>query len=247
MGNFVNYLEINKYHNLYTRTSGAVISFSRPCIAFLLKGTAEFLYNGRILSASEGDLIYIAPETQYYSLFTGEPDIELYSFYFNLTNVSEFLDYRFQIVKGFDKRLFDNVYNAYDTDFFMAMAHFNTLLSRAFEILEKTPYSSKYKKLKPAIEFIEQNFDKSFSIDDLSRLCNYSQPRFFNLFKEVTGVTPISYKQNIAVQHALKFLSETNLSIEDISERLGFSSANYFRTVFFKYTGKTPKQIRKKG
>lgn len=245
MNNYVTYLDVNKYHDLYTRTSGRFITFSLPCIGYLLSGNAEFLYDGKTISANEGDLIYIAPETRYYSLWTGRPDIELYSFNFNLKNMSDFLNYRFQVIKSFPKQLLDNVYNSNGGNFFELMSHFNMLLAEIYKRAEKKSYHSKYERLKPAIDFIEENFDKPFSIEQLAKLCNYSEPRFFSLFKETTGVTPIVYKHNTAIQHALKYLSETSLSIEQISNKLGFSSSNYFRTVFFKYTGKTPKEIRK--
>ena len=41
------------------------ISFSNPCIGYLLHGTAEFWLNGQSYTAHEGDLIYIAAETEY--------------------------------------------------------------------------------------------------------------------------------------------------------------------------------------
>ncbi len=81
------------------------------------------------------------------------------------------------------------------------MSHFNLLLLNVYRVLKKSIYTSTYEKLKPAIEFIEQNFDQNFSIKDLTLLCNYSEPRFFTHFKEVTGVTPIAYKHNTAVQN----------------------------------------------
>ncbi|MEE1048063.1 MAG: helix-turn-helix domain-containing protein [Clostridia bacterium] len=47
------------------------------------------------------------------------------------------------------------------------------------------------------------------------------------------------------IQHALDLLSNTTLSIEEISSKTGFSSPNYFRTVFLKLTGSSPKNFHK--
>lgn len=245
MDNFVTYCSINKYHNLYTRASGNIVVFTLPCIGYILSGEAEFLHDGKTFSASEGDLIYIAPETKYYSLWTGYPDIEFYSFNFNLTNISVFMNYRFQILKNFPSELLDNVYNTRNSDFFEMMSHFNALLSEIYKRAEQSTYNSSYKLIKPAIDYIEKNFDKKIKINELAALCNYSDSYFYNLFKEATGVSPIVYKQNITIQHAFRYLSETTLSIEQISEKLGFTSPNYFRTVLKKYTQKTPRDIRK--
>lgn len=46
------------------------------------------------------------------------------------------------------------------------------------------------------------------------------------------------------VQNALDLLAHTDLTIEEISSKVGFSSSNYFRKVFFDITGKTPKEVR---
>ena len=246
MNNFITYCSINKFHNLYRRTTGSISNFSDPCVGYIISGNAEFLYKGRSISASEGDLIYIAPETSYYSLWTGFPDIKLYSFTFKLSNIIDYMDYRFQIVKHFPRQLFDYVFKYKDIDFFRTMSNMYELLSVAYSTLQKGSYNSKYKKIAPSIYYIEENYYKNFSIKQLADLCNYSEARFFALFKEVTDVTPIEYKHNIVIQHALKYLSETQMTVEQISSALGFSSSNYFRKVFYKHTNITPKEVRKR-
>lgn len=55
----------------------------------------------------------------------------------------------------------------------------------------------------------------------------------------------IEYKHNIMIQHAIDLLSNTNLSIEEISSSVGFPTSNYFRKVFYKFTQKTPKELNK--
>ena len=52
-------------------------------------------------------------------------------------------------------------------------------------------------------------------------------------------------KQEILCEKAVQLLTTTDLSVEEISNRLLFSSSSYFRKIFKKYTGKTPRQIRK--
>ena len=243
MNFFVNKCSINKYTAMNRRTVGHSISFLDPCIGYTTKGRAEFLYDGKTIFAGTGDLIYIAPETRYYSLWLGEPEIEFYSFSYNLTNISELMQYRFQVIKDFPQKYLDNVYNAKDGDFFELMADFNLLLSKIYSSLTKTSYHPKYIKIKPAIEYIEENYSKNFSINFLADLCHYSEPRFFSLFKEINGVSPITYKHNIMIQHALDLLVKTDISIEEIGLTVGFTSPAYFRKVFLKHTGKTPKLI----
>lgn len=246
MDNFITYCSINEFHNLYRRTTGSISKFSDPCIGYILDGNAEFLYKGKTILATKGDLIYIAPETSYYSLWKGFPDIKLYSITFKLNNIIDYMDYRFQIIHDFPKSLFDNVYKYNNTDFFKTMSNMYALLSAVYSVLQKGSYNSKYEKIAPSIYFIEENYNKNFSVKELSDLCNYSEARFFSLFKEVTEVTPIEYKHNIIIQYALKYLAETQMSVEQISSLLGFSSSNYFRKIFYKHTHITPKEVRKR-
>ena len=108
------------------------------------------------------------------------------------------------------------------------------------------PPAVSYTTIQPAVEYIEKNYEQNFSIETLAKLCHCSESGFFKLFKKSTGVTPVAYKHNIMIQNALDLLTHTSLSVEEISKQTGFSSSNYFRTVFFKLTGKTPKELRKK-
>ena len=95
------------------------------------------------------------------------------------------------------------------------------------------------------MEYIEKNYQAPFSVRQLSELCHISESGFFKLFKEATGVTPIAYKHNIMIQHAISLISNTSMSIEEISTAVGFPSSNYFRKVFARFTDKTPKELRR--
>ena len=92
--------------------------------------------------------------------------------------------------------------------------------------------TSSYLLIEPAVKYIENNFNKEISITTLEKLCNISKSTLFNQFKNSLGVTPIAYKHNIMIQKAIDLLSNTDIPIEEISSRVGFSSSNYFRKVF---------------
>ena len=123
-------------------------------------------------------------------------------------------------------------------------SYFYQLLDDIYPKLQSVSEHIKYTSADAAIEYIENNYNKDISVSTLAKLCKCSESGFFKMFKNSTGVTPVSYKQNVMIQHSLELLAHTNLSIEEISTRVGFSSSNYFRTVFFKLTGKTPKELR---
>lgn len=232
------------YQNIYSACPE--LYFYNPCIGYVKKGYAKFLYKGQTLYAFEGDLIYIAYGTKYNSVWFGSPDIEWYSIKFAFKSQYDFHEYQFQILKEYPSELFDKMNETYENSYLLSVSYFYQLLDDIYKKLQTFPKSAAYTTIEPAIEYIENNYNQNIAIHTLAELCNCSESGFFKLFKKSTGVTPIAYKHNIMIQHALDLLSHTNLSIEEISCHIGFSSSNYFRTVCFKLTGETPKRLRHK-
>lgn len=72
------------------------------------------MYKGKSCYAEEGDLIYIAKDTKYYSIWTGEPDIEFYSINFGLVKPYIFYEYRFQIIKNYPPEVLDEMVGFYE-------------------------------------------------------------------------------------------------------------------------------------
>lgn len=218
--------------------------FGNPCIGYVLKGKGEFLWQGRKYIASAGDLIYIAKGTKYRSFWTGEPEIEWYSISFSFIHPSVYADYKFQILKNYPAEIFHRIFELYNKNSIASVGHFYILLDDLLTKLISTPPSEKESIISAAVRYIEEHFTEKISISQLSGLCGCSESYFFSLFKEIIGVSPITYKNHIAIQQAIRYLGETDLSIEEISCLTGFSSPNYFRRVFIDTVGKTPKELR---
>lgn len=225
-------------------SAGPKLYFYNPCIGYVKKGYAKFLYKGRILYAYEGDLIYIAYGTKYHSVWFGSPDIEWYSIDFSFKSQYAFYEYQFQILKDYPSNLFDKMNESYENSYLLSVSYFYQLLDDIYSKLKATSKAVPYMTIEPAIEYIENNYNQNISISTLAKLCHCSESGFFKLFRKSTGVTPIAYKHNIMIQHALDLLSYTSLSVEEISSSVGFSSSNYFRKIFTRLTGKTPKELR---
>ncbi len=92
--------------------------------------------------------------------------------------------------------------------------------------------------------YIEQNLMRSLSIDDMAEYVHLSRSRAIHLFKEVYGVTPYHYYLNQKGELACTLLKCTSLSIQEISERLGFSDYHHFSGFFRKWYGVSPSQYR---
>lgn len=65
------------------------------------------------------------------------------------------------------------------------------------------------------------------------------------LFQEYAGISPKSYYNQLRVEQAISLLGK-NLSLAEISEKMNFSSQNYFTVFFRKHMGIPPSEYRKK-
>ena len=91
-------------------------------------------------------------------------------------------------------------------------------------------------------KYLEENYNKKITLQDISKQINYSIPQICRMFKKTTDESPMIFLNKIKIQAALKMISETNKSMRDIATELGFGSETYFCTTFKKLTGLTPKQ-----
>ena len=75
---------------------------------------------------------------------------------------------------------------------------------------------------------------------DISNILGMNCSYLCRHFKQQTGKTISAYVNEIKINEAKSLLESTELSIVDISERLGYSSQNYFQTIFKEVSGMTP-------
>ncbi|WP_125713449.1 helix-turn-helix transcriptional regulator [Companilactobacillus kedongensis] len=97
-----------------------------------------------------------------------------------------------------------------------------------------------------AIEFIDNNLDKRLTLDRVAKSVYLSDFYFSKLFKKETKLSFSVYLNARKIQQAMLLLKETDLSINDVSKRLGFRRMSYFSQTFKKYTGVAPSRFRNK-
>ncbi|WP_185967479.1 helix-turn-helix domain-containing protein, partial [Clostridium sp. HBUAS56010] len=88
-------------------------------------------------------------------------------------------------------------------------------------------------------------YNPNLSVEILAQEVHLSVNYLRNIFKENTGNSLSNYIIEQKLELIFKLLSETDMTIQDISDKLGFSTRNYFFTFFKKHTGYTPSQYRK--
>ena len=104
--------------------------------------------------------------------------------------------------------------------------------------------ASYFKGIRIATEYINENYDKKISIEDLADACGLSYSYFSNCFKRTFGDTPKGYITNLRLNKAKYYLTETALPIKEIASKCGFAHFTTFTSAFKKYIGVSPREYR---
>lgn len=102
-----------------------------------------------------------------------------------------------------------------------------------------------HQKITPElISYIKMNYNKKISLKDLAHDCFYNPVYFSELFKKTMGVNLSDFINQIRINNAKKYLSETDFSIDKISNIVGFNNRTQFYKIFRKKTDMSPNEYR---
>lgn len=93
-------------------------------------------------------------------------------------------------------------------------------------------------------EYISINYDKISTIYDLIKICHLSESQLRRRFIKVYSIPPIAYKNQLRCQIAADLLFKTQLSISEISSRVGYTDISDFYRAFKKSYGVSPTTYR---
>lgn len=92
--------------------------------------------------------------------------------------------------------------------------------------------------------YMDRQYHKDISLDEVSKEANISPYYFSKLFKEETGKNFIEYLTNLRMNKAKELLCETDMSMKEICCNIGYSDPNYFSRIFKKNVGQTPTEFK---
>lgn len=239
---YFNNIKFTKHH--YTDCHmGCPVNY----IAYMKTGTAKIVSSKKTIFINEGDVFYIPKGLKYQSYWYGCDDIDFLSFGFLDLPIKSNTKFELQVLpdcKVLREKLFKIPTRDSDVDL-SALSLFYDAMSVATELLKPDVSDKNHFIVKKAMECIKS--DPFISASDIAKLCNISQSHLYPIFKLYANITPNDYRQKVLCSIATEMLMTTDKKIEEISSDLRFSSSSYFRKIFKKYTGHTPREIRKKG
>lgn len=100
--------------------------------------------------------------------------------------------------------------------------------------------------VKKAQEFIEKNYHKRITVDQLTDMLALSRRNFERRFKKATANTTVEYIQRVKVEAAKKSFEKSSRNVSEVMYDVGYSDTKAFRTVFRKITGLSPIEYRNK-
>jgi AraC family transcriptional regulator len=237
------------------------------CIVFVKHGNFAFdiskesfeIHNGSIIIEKPNYEYRLRPTTGESTIFNFKPDFYTQliedlnlsrSFFFSNSNMlslmlkatphTEYLYY--QILRKFDhagKFEIDNLVMELLTEIMASFTndYFNIDLSESL----KTFHLGTVEKAK---EYMNENFNRDISLNELSDFCCVSPYHFSRIFKKITAFTPYSYLSHIRLKHAEMLIKNSSLPISEISFSSGFNSPEYFATAFKQKYKVTPRHYR---
>lgn len=93
-------------------------------------------------------------------------------------------------------------------------------------------------------KYIQENYTKNITLEDVSREVNISTYYLSRIFKESTGNNFIDYLTGLRIDKAKELLSTTQYSMKEICSMSGYVDPNYFSKLFKKNVGVTPTEYR---
>lgn len=100
------------------------------------------------------------------------------------------------------------------------------------------------KNLSTVFNYINENFEKNITLQEISELINYSPYYFTRFFKNNTGMTFIEYLNRVRIEKAETMLINQCENITEIAFMCGFNSLKTFNRVFKATAGCSPSSFR---
>ncbi|MBQ4516722.1 MAG: helix-turn-helix transcriptional regulator [Clostridia bacterium] len=225
-------------------------------LLYFVYSDAVVKFDSREIDIKAGEILVLPPDLLYSIRAKNEQ-----AMYHSITierNFCECLDFKlneFNILKLIDNAEVKNHFEQMVLDYKIGKELYKIkILSEALSVLNHlyklsadnyknsltASENNKLSAIKNAILHIEQNFNKSISVDDLSDITKTDKSYFSRVFKEITGIPPIEYINRYRCKKAECMLKTNNKAVSEIARLCGFDNLSYFTRTYKKYIGSLP-------
>lgn len=257
-----------KIENLNSNTRKTELLWHRePELVYVTKGSAECIVNGEELTLEEGGFILLNSEDVHLVRPVGESSCSLLSMIFSLEYIKMFrnsvdgilfdiesdkdVKVKINSLLGEIAKSFENKSNYNSLHQIAYVNHIYYLILEHCVCYKRLPASSGLPKrdfsyAKTAISYINENYTREITLDEISMIVNLSPSYFSKYFKKVTQISYSEYLANLRLEKAIQDMLENNTSVSAAALRNGFANVKSFITQCKKVYKCTPAQYKKR-
>ncbi|NLA84384.1 MAG: AraC family transcriptional regulator [Clostridiales bacterium] len=230
----------------------------RPFHGFLyvLDGEADYmLYDNKNLVVKKGDLVYMPKDSKYESKAS---IAKRYSYI--IVNMDIIDDSMSDIVFTNDISIILNAKNSYYENIFREINNafvkagmasgikckalvYEMLSHLAMDLFKNGLAANRYSKIYPGILYLEENYHRNITINELAEVSHLSVSHFRRLFTEYFNMSPIEYINKLKIKKACELLRSGMYTVSETAEKTGFTNIYYFSRLFKEIIGISPKKM----
>ncbi len=98
---------------------------------------------------------------------------------------------------------------------------------------------------KRMMDYIRTHYQEKIRVEDIAAAGGVCRTKCWQIFRRYLGQTPNDYLNSFRLEKGMQLLKSTRLSVTEIADQCGFSSASYFTELFTRQKGCTPSQFRR--
>jgi len=267
-------VKFNRYINLSTQEN-KLSSHSFPEINFFISGTGKYMIDNCTFDFKPGDIFFIPPGATHMVTKRNETSDHLNIWFapdalkLDIGKGKKTFNDIFAGIKINERILFDSLHPNYEVLRRIVLEIYDEIRKKRggyiemvkIKIMELTMLlvreyehiaggasllaSPRVEAIDNVLEYIQDALNKSFTLNELSKIANMSPSHFGAVFKDIIGITPWEYITSKKMELAQNLLKETDKQVMDIVYECGYSNIANFNRAFKKYTNMTPTKYRK--
>lgn len=222
---------------------------------YVVKETETFYLNSKV-NAPAGSFVIFKPYEPQEHIYLGDKTAEFYYVHFTADEHFDLLGLHSSTIYSVKPSaticsLFEAIIEevqltqpCYEEICVFKLLEIMSLLKRKV-INSNVPHREYQNKIAFVIQKMNREYYQNNSLEEYAEMCRMSKFHFLRVFKEITGMSPLAYRNKIRMKYARELLEDTSMPVNEIGESLGYDSPSYFCDAFKKETGMSPSQFRK--
>lgn len=257
-----------KVENIDSKTRKTELLWHRePELVYVMSGKAECVINGEEQTLDKGEFVLLNSEDVHLARPLEDSSCSLLFVIFSLEYIKQFknavdgLLFDIDSVSGIKERvgaLLGKISDSYGNNSayvsMLQIAYVNQIYYLLLEhcvCYRHLPNSSGIPKrdfsyAKTAISYINENYSREITLDEISSIVNLSPSYFSKYFKKVTQTSFSEYLANLRLEKAIRDMLDNNTSVSAAALKNGFANVKSFITQCKKVYNCTPAQYKKK-